>query len=122
MSFSPCTMPEPQGRRRGGGREWILVSTNVGRALLFIGLLSALGARSAETAAQPPPADLTELPLEALMNLDVPKVYGASKLEQAVTEAPSSVTVVPAEEMKKYGHRTLGDVLKSVQGFNISYD
>lgn len=122
MIFSPWTMHQLHGRPSGVDREWIRVSTMVGRAFLLLGLVFALGARSAEPAAQPPPADLTELPLEALMNLDVPKVFGASKLEQTVTEAPSSVTVVPAEEIKKYGHRTLGDVLRSVQGFNISYD
>jgi len=102
-----------ENRRYGSGRAWTVV--------VLLGLMLALVARAAETA-QPPPTDLTELPLEALMNLDVPKVFGASKIEQTVTEAPSSVTVVPADEIKKYGHRTLGDVLRSVQGFNISYD
>ncbi len=85
---------------------------------------AAGGAETESKASDPKPKqpDLTDLPLEALMNLDVPKVYGASKLEQKTTEAPSSVTVVAADEIKKYGHRTLGDVLSSVQGFNVSYD
>ena len=56
------------------------------------------------------------------MDIEVPKVYGASKLEQRETEAPASVTVVTADEIKKYGHRTLADVLQTVQGFNVSYD
>jgi len=56
------------------------------------------------------------------MDIEVPKVYGASKLEQKATEAPASVTVITADEIKKYGHRTLADVLQSVQGFNVSYD
>src|SRR5689334_9342875 len=47
--------------------------------------------------------DLTELPLEALMQMDVPKVVGASKFEQKTTEAPASVTVVSNEEIKRYG-------------------
>lgn len=66
--------------------------------------------------------DLTELPLEALMNLEVPKVYAASKVEQKTTEAPSSVSIVTADEIKKYGYRTLADILQSVQGFYVSYD
>ena len=77
---------------------------------------------AAEVTPTPTAADLTELPLEALMNIEVPKVYGASKLEQKETEAPASVTVVTADEIKKYGHRTLADVLRSVPGFNVSYD
>ncbi len=86
---------------------------------LWITMMSAAGQ---ETKPKPNSVDLTELSLEALMNVEVPKVYGASKLEQKTTEAPSSVTVVQSDEIKKYGHRTLGDVLRSVQGFNVSYD
>ena len=41
---------------------------------------------------------------------------------QKPTEAPSSVTVITSDEIKKYGHRTLADVLQSVQGFHVSYD
>jgi outer membrane receptor for ferrienterochelin and colicins len=66
--------------------------------------------------------DLTQVPLEALMEIEVPKVYGASKFEQKITEAPSSITVVYADEIKRYGYRTLADVLESVQGFQVSYD
>lgn len=68
------------------------------------------------------PTDLTELSLETLMEIEVPTVYGASKFEQKVTAAPSSITVITAEDIKRYGYRTLADVLQSVQGFNISYD
>ena len=92
------------------------------RAFSILALSLALGMPAAEVNAKPTAADLTELPLEALMNIEVPKVYGASKLEQMETEAPASVTVVTADEIKKYGHRTLADVLQSVPGFNVSYD
>src|SRR5207244_3464847 len=68
------------------------------------------------------PPDLTELSLEALMEIRVPTVYGASKFEQKTTQAPSSITVVTSDEIKKYGHRTLADVLQSVQGLHVSYD
>jgi len=91
-------------------------------ALLMLAVSSALDAPSAENSPKEKPADLTTLPLEALMNLDVPKVYAASKLEQKTTEAPSSITIVTDDEIKKYGYRTLADVMQSVQGFNVSYD
>jgi len=87
---------------------------------LAVGL--ALSVQAEEIKPAPKPVDLTELSLDQLMNLDVPKVYAASKVEQKTTEAPSSVTIITAEEVKKYGYRTLADVLGSVQGFNISYD
>jgi iron complex outermembrane receptor protein len=91
--------------------------------VLFI-LLLGLCAQGA-WAAEIPPAkalDLTELSLETLMNLDIHKVYAASKVEQKTTEAPSSITIVTADEVKRYGYRTLADVLQGVQGFNVSYD
>jgi outer membrane receptor for ferrienterochelin and colicins len=69
-----------------------------------------------------PGTDLTELPIEQLMNVDVGKVYGASKIEQKTTEAPASITLVSSDEIKKYGYRTLGEILQSTPGFNVSYD
>src|ERR1017187_7525511 len=68
------------------------------------------------------PTDLTALSLESLMQIEVPKVYAASKVEQKVTQAPASITIITADDVKKFGYRTLGDVLQSVQGFNVSYD
>lgn len=68
------------------------------------------------------PADLTDLSLEQLTTLKVDSVYSASKHEQKVTEAPSSVSIVTADEIKEYGHRTLADILRSVRGFYVTYD
>ena len=56
------------------------------------------------------------------MKIEVPKVYSASKYEQKTTEAPSSISLVTSDEIKKYGYRTLADVLQSLQGFHVSYD
>jgi len=63
--------------------------------------------------------DITEMNIEELMNVEV---YGASKFLQKLSEAPSSVTIITADEIKKYGYRTLADMLRSVRGFFVTYD
>ena len=86
--------------------------------LVFLTILACPAGAGTNQAAP----DLTEIPLEALMEMEIPKVYGASKIEQKATEAPSSVTIITTDEIKRYGYRTLADVLQSVQGFQVSYD
>src|SRR3989454_669560 len=87
------------------------------RYLLALAVWSLCAGRAL---AQQLPADLTQLPLEELMSIDV--VYGASKHDQKVTEAPSFVSVVTSEDIARYGYRTLADVLRSVHGFYTTYD
>jgi outer membrane receptor for ferrienterochelin and colicins len=66
--------------------------------------------------------NLADMSLDQLMQLQVPSVTTASKFEQKATEAPANATVITSDEIKKYGWRTLGDLLSSVPGFYVSYD
>lgn len=75
-----------------------------------------------DTRTESPPVDLTEMSLENLMEIKIATVYGASKYEQKVTEAPSSVSIIMADDIKKYGYRTLADLLRSVRSFYIIND
>ncbi len=91
-------------------------------AKIFFGFLicfCVLLLRIERPAAAPPPQDLTELSLQELMNLSV---YGASKFEQKLLEAPAAVTIINKNEIKKYGYRTLADILRSVRGFFVTND
>ena len=90
-------------------------------SLLLALLPPSISAGTAADAVETTP-DLTELSAEELMKIEVATVYSASKFEQKVTEAPSSVSIVTAEEIKKYGYRTLADILRSLRSFYITYD
>ena len=65
---------------------------------------------------------LKNLSMEELMEVKVDTVFGASKHEQKVTEAPSAVSIVTADDIKQQGYRTLADVLRSVRGVYVTYD
>jgi iron complex outermembrane receptor protein len=73
-------------------------------------------------AQEPKQGDLSGLSIEDLAKVKVESVYGASKFLQKVSDSPTSVTVVTAEEIQKHGYRTLADVLKNVRGFYVIND
>lgn len=64
-------------------------------------------------------ADLTGLSIEELLSVEV---YSASKFPQKTTEAPANVTIITAAEIRRYGYRTLANILSSVRGMNVAYD
>src|SRR4051812_13989629 len=65
---------------------------------------------------------LQDLSLEELMQVDAGRVFGAAERLQPVTEAPASVSFVSAEEIKRFGYKTLADILRGVRGMNITDD
>jgi outer membrane receptor for ferrienterochelin and colicins len=81
-------------------------------------LLAPLGAISGETNT----TDFTTKSLAELMQVKIPTVVAASKHEQKVTEAPSSVSLVTHEDIEQYGYRTLADILRSVRGVYVTSD
>jgi outer membrane receptor for ferrienterochelin and colicins len=93
--------------------------------LLTLGLVHPSAASAQEGAPSDPPPDppkLADHSLEDLLSVEVGTVFGAAKREQRVTEAPSSVTILTAEDVRRFGWRTMGEALASVRGFYTTYD
>jgi outer membrane receptor for ferrienterochelin and colicins len=67
-------------------------------------------------------SSLGDLNLEDLMKLDAGQVFGASERLQPVTEAPASVSLITAEDIARYGYRTLADILRAVRGIYVTND
>jgi len=63
--------------------------------------------------------DLTDISFESLMEMPV---QGASRFEQPLSEAPASVSIITADQIRKFGYRNLADILRSLRGFYITYD
>jgi outer membrane receptor for ferrienterochelin and colicins len=102
VTYSLCH-PVPSTSRRIAASSWLMIF------LLF----------AVSAAAQEATKGLGEASLEELGNI---QVYSASKRLQSASDAPSSVSVVTAEEIQKHGYRTLADILQSVRGFYITYN
>lgn len=113
-----CLSPSPKAENSSHRRQ--VVATG-------LALVGALMAQPGESVAQGSGAPtgqtttLKRLSLEELGQVEV-VVFGASQHNQRISEAPSSVTVITSDEIRRYGFRTLSDVLNSVSGFHARDD
>jgi iron complex outermembrane receptor protein len=67
-------------------------------------------------------ADISPKKTDELIFQEVPSVFTASKYEQKVTKAPASISIVTADEIKKWGYRNFGDIIASLKGFYSTND
>lgn len=87
---------------------------------LRIILAAALFAQAAlASAASKRPQDLTNLSLEELMNIEV---ISTPQFAGRIADLPASVSILTANDFRVYGWRTLADALRSLRGFNVTYD
>lgn len=89
------------------------------RRCVFPASLLAIALTPQAGAAEQAFSELAKLSIEELLNV---KLVSASRYAQSATEAPASVTVITADDIRTYGYRTLADVLRSVRGFYVTND
>ena len=97
-----------------------LLSSGTGRSvmrsciLLIVFALAGGGA-----AAQVPDGDLTELSLEALMDIQV-KVTSVSKKEQDLRKTPAAVFVITDEDIRRAGVNSIPEALRLAPGLYVA--
>lgn len=67
--------------------------------------------------AQAPPADLSKLSVEDLMNIEVSSV---SKKEQKISQAAAAIFVITKEDISRSGALNIPDLLRMVPGLNVA--
>lgn len=104
MTLSLLHPPAPAGARR----PWRLLPLAAAVALCCA-LAPALHAREVD--------DLAALSLEDLLDLEI---VTASRFGQRISEAPSAVQVITAEDIRVHGWRSLAEALDSLPGLYVS--
>jgi iron complex outermembrane receptor protein len=100
---------ERVSRRRSDAAIWFSPITSIAAALFFFAPFASASAQ-----------DSTRVTLDALDTLLNAPVSTASKYAQDVREVAGSVTIVTAEDIRRFGYRTLTDVLQSMAGVYVS--
>jgi outer membrane receptor protein involved in Fe transport len=92
-----------------------ILDSHSGRFLAVFMLLaaSAVSQQTAQNSSAAASADLGSMDLEQLMDL---KVTTASRFSDSLSQAPSIMSVVTSDELRRFGGLTLGEVLDRVPG------
>src|ERR1700722_6235799 len=86
-------------------------------AFLIIGLLVRAASAASGPATQPASADLTNLSIEDLMNVQVTSVV---KEPQKLADAPASVTVIGQDDIQRSGLNNIPELLRLVPGMDVA--
>lgn len=60
--------------------------------------------------------------VEEILFEELGTVYSATKYAQKSSEAPASVSIITAQEIKRLGYRTIGEIIASQVGLYATYD
>ncbi len=88
-------------------------------AIVVGGACVCPAAESATASSSLTPVELKKMSLEDLMRIQVATVTTASKKEEKSTEAPGTVVVITAQDIKLRGYSSLKDVLRDLPGMDL---
>lgn len=122
-----------RGKRNGMEREVVIdvrgKGISYGIALLFFFLVSTIVCISSaygQTSSNHQldsqiPAEVDEVypKRELLFFEEVPIVISATKREQPITESPSSISIITAEDIRRSGATNIADLLRRVPGLDV---
>lgn len=84
-------------------------------------LLAGSGLASAQDQTPPPTEDPNDDRAELEMLLDA-EVTSVSRRVERASDAPATVSVITADEIRRHGFRTIADALRTVPGVFVHYD
>ncbi len=90
------------------------------RAVTVLLCAACLNLPAPSQTSQPPqklPADLTEVALEELMNIEITSV---AKREQKLSDAPAAVYVLTKEDIRRSGATSIAEALRMVPGLQVA--
>lgn len=64
-------------------------------------------------------AEIVDIPFEQLLHTEV---ITAEKLARQISEAPSAVSIVTAQDIRDFGYRSLSDILDSMRGLSMAHN
>jgi iron complex outermembrane receptor protein len=64
-------------------------------------------------------SDIADLPLEQLLQTEI---ITATKIARQVSDAPSAVAIVTADDIRTFGYRSLTDILDSMRGLFMAHN
>lgn len=86
-----------------------IINSCIGIALICLVCCSTVFAAS----------DVTDIPFESLIQTEI---ITASKVGQQISNAPSAVSTVTAEDIRRFGYRSLADIINSMRGLYTTND
>src|SRR5438067_1246091 len=84
------------------------------RGLLALLLSAALNLPAEEPKTQP---DLTELPIETLLQMEVTSV---AKKSEKLSESPAAISVVTQDDIRRFGATSIPEALRLVPGLEVA--